>query len=426
MLLAYSIIESHYYLILGAVIITLITFFNLHKFIVRRFTEIDDFFESVKYRDFSRRFVEDLGPKDIRHLHKGFNEVNRVVREINAKKEVQYLYLQKILEMVDIGIIAYNLETGEVLWANDSIKETLDLPSFKNIGFVEKRKPALYEEVFETYHSEAVSVTIPVKSDKLKVLISDTVFEIDQESYKLVVLQNIDETLDQNESEAWKKLLSVMTHEIMNSIAPISSLADTLQQQIKLSSENPSEFEVDMEDMEAGITSIKQRSEGLMKFAKTYRSLNKITHLNLEKVLVTELFQNIHHLMQPSLNDKRIHIDFSQDSADLEIEIDTYLIEQVLINLILNAIDACLEVAEPEIRVVAKKGMGGIVLIRIEDNGTGIPEEISDSIFVPFFTTKKNGSGIGLSLCKQIMMLHKGKIQLNSAQGKGTVVSLTF
>lgn len=426
MLLAYSIIESHYYLILGAVIITLITFFNLHKFIVRRFTEIDDFFESVKYRDFSRRFVEDLGPKDIRHLHKGFNEVNRVVREINAKKEVQYLYLQKILEMVDIGIIAYNLETGGVLWANDSIKETLDLPSFKNIGFVEKRKPALYEEVFETYHSEAVSVTIPVKSDKLKVLISDTVFEIDQESYKLVVLQNIDETLDQNESEAWKKLLSVMTHEIMNSIAPISSLADTLQQQIKLSSENPSEFKIDMEDMEAGITSIKQRSEGLMKFAKTYRSLNKITHLNLEKVLVTELFQNIHHLMQPSLNDKRIHIDFSQDSADLEIEIDTYLIEQVLINLILNAIDACLEVAEPEIRVVAKKGMGGIVLIRIEDNGTGIPEEISDSIFVPFFTTKKNGSGIGLSLCKQIMMLHKGKIQLNSAQGKGTVVSLTF
>lgn len=426
MLLAFSIVKSHYYLILGASLLSLITFFNLHKFIVRRFTEIDDFFESVKYRDFSRRFVEDLGPRDIRHLHKGFNEVNRVVREINAKKEVQYLYLQKILEMVDIGIIAYNLESGEVLWANDSIKDTLDLPSFKNVSFVEKRKPVLFEEVFETYHSEAVSVTIPVKNEKLKVLISDTVFEIEEESYKLVVLQNIDETLDQNESEAWKKLLSVMTHEIMNSIAPISSLADTLQSQIRLSVENPSEFKVDMEDMEAGITSIKKRSEGLMKFAKTYRSLNKITHLSLEKVYVNELFQNINHLMQPSLKDKHVGIEFSQDSPDLEIEIDTYLIEQVLINLILNAIDACADLANPEIKITAKKGLGGSVVIRVADNGTGIPEEISDSIFVPFFTTKKNGSGIGLSLCKQIMMLHKGKIQLNSAEGKGTVVSLTF
>lgn len=387
---------------------------------------MDDFFESVKYRDFSRRFVEELGPRDIRQLHKGFNEVNRVVREINSKKEVQYLYLQKILEMVDIGIIAYNIKDGKVLWANDSIKNTLDLPSFKNISFVEKRKPALFEEVFETYHPEATSVNIPVKNEKLKVLISDTVFEIEEELYKLIVLQNIDETLNQNESEAWKKLLSVMTHEIMNSIAPISSLADTLQHQISVSVENPSEQTLDMEDLEAGISSIKKRSEGLMKFAKTYRSLNKITHLNLEKVYVQELFQNIQHLMQPSLKDKHVQINFIQDLPEMEIEIDSYLIEQVLINLILNAIDACDQSPEPKIVVSAKKDQDLNTYLRVMDNGRGIPTEIRDDIFVPFFTTKKNGSGIGLSLCKQIMMLHKGKIQLNSEVGKGTVVTLVF
>lgn len=387
---------------------------------------MDDFFESVKYRDFSRRFVEELGPKDIRQLHRGFNEVNRVVREINAKKEVQYLYLQKILEMVDIGIIAYNLENGLVLWANDSIKNTLDLPSFKNISFVEKRKPALFEEVFETYHSEATSVNITVKNEKLKVLISDTVFKIDEELYKLIVLQNIDETLNQNESEAWKKLLSVMTHEIMNSIAPISSLADTLQHQIRLSIENSSNHTLDIEDLEAGISSIKKRSEGLMKFAKTYRSLNKITHLNLEKVYVQELFQNIQQLMQPSLQDKHVEIHFLQDLPEMEIEIDSYLIEQVLINLILNAIDACQQAAEPKIIVSAKKDQDLNTYLRVMDNGSGIPTEIMDNIFVPFFTTKKNGSGIGLSLCKQIMMLHKGKIQINSEVERGTVVTLVF
>ena len=424
-LLAYAVYKSQYYLALGAALFCLVTFVNLHKFMVRRFVEMDDFFESVKYRDFSRRFVEELGPRDIRSLHKGFNEVNKVVREINAKKEVQYLYLQKILEMVDVGLIAYNLDTGEVLWANDSIKNTLNLPSFKNISFVSKRKPALFEEVFETYHSEATSATITVKNEKLKVLISDTVFQIENQYYKLIVLHNIDETLNQNESEAWKKLLSVMTHEIMNSIAPISSLADTLQCQIRNSANNPEQYKLDMEDLDAGISSIKSRSEGLMKFAKTYRSLNKITQLNLEKVYVKELFQNIQYLMQPSLGDKHIKIEFQQD-PDLQIEIDSYLIEQVLINLILNAIDACENAVEGRILVSAKKDFEQNTLIRVIDNGSGIPSEITDSIFIPFFTTKKNGSGIGLSLCKQIMMLHKGKIQITSEEGKGTAITLVF
>jgi len=425
-LLAYSITTSYNYLSVFAGILTVFSFLNLHKFLLRRFNEIDDFFEAVKYRDFSRRFVEELGPEDIRQLHRGFNEVNRVVREINVKKEVQYLYLQKILEMVDIGIIAYNLETGVVLWANDSIKTTLDLPSFKNISFVSRRKPKLFEIVFDTYHTEATSVTIPVQNEHLKVLISDTVFRIEEDAYKLIVLQNIDETLNQNESEAWKKLLSVMTHEIMNSIAPISSLADTLQTHIRQAAANPEGNPLELEDLDAGITSIKKRSEGLMKFATTYRSLNKVTQLNKEKILIRELFSTIGHLMQPSLHDKKITINFQLDNQDLEIEMDAYLIEQVLINLILNSIDACKEQEEAHILVSAKKEHGVNSILRVHDNGKGIPEEIRESIFVPFFTTKKNGSGIGLSLCKQIMLLHKGRIQLHSEENKGTAVSLIF
>ncbi|MBZ9731135.1 HAMP domain-containing histidine kinase [Salegentibacter sp. JZCK2] len=424
--MAYAITNSFYYLAIGAGILSLLSFLNLHKFLQRRFREIDDFFESVKYRDFSRRFVEELGPHDIRQLHKGFNEVNRVVREINARKEVQYLYLQKILEMVDIGIIAYNLDTGQVLWANDTIKNTLDMPSFKNVSFVARRKPALYADVFDSYHPKAGSVSITVNNETLKVLISDTLFHIEEETYKLIVLQNIDETLDKNESEAWKKLLSVMTHEIMNSIAPISSLADTINNQVELSIKQPETFPLEKEDLQAGIISIKKRSEGLMKFAKTYRSLSKVTQLNLEKIYVNELFENIHHLMLPLLKDKHININFKEQVTGLQVEIDSYLIEQVLINLILNATDACKDLAEPKITITAGKAINGSIHIVVADNGVGIPPEILETIFVPFYTTKKNGSGIGLSLCKQIMLLHKGKINVQSKEGIGTAVSIVF
>ena len=131
---------------------------------------MDDFFEAVKYRDFSRWFPEDRGPKDIRFLYKGFNEINRTIKEINSQNEAQYVYLQKILEMVDIGIIAYNLETGDVLWSNDSFSQILDFPSFKNIRFVENRKPELYVTIFETYHREPNSISVALQNESIKIL----------------------------------------------------------------------------------------------------------------------------------------------------------------------------------------------------------------------------------------------------------------
>ncbi|MFL0353099.1 PAS domain-containing sensor histidine kinase [Xanthomarina sp. GH4-25] len=406
--------------------IILYLLFDLYAFVKRRFAAIGDFFEAVKYRDFSRWFPEDRGPKDIRFLYTGFNEINRTIKEINSKNEAQYVYLQKILEMVDIGIIAFNIETGNVLWSNDSFRETLDVPAFKNIRFVESRQPELYNTIFETYHREPNSITIAVQNEKIKILISDTVFQVDNDAFKLIVVQNIDDTLNKNESEAWKKLLSVMTHEIMNSIAPISSLADTLQRNLQLTLEKPDDYKLELEDLNSGIKTIKNRSEGLLKFAKTYRSLSKVTHLNLQRVKIVELFDSIQLLMEPSIKSKNIEVEFNVSSKKLELDIDAHLIEQVMINLILNAIDACKEQPNPSIKIIAEKMPNRDVAIKVYDNGSGIPQDIMENIFVPFFTSKSTGSGIGLSLCKQIMLLHKGKILVNSKEGEGSVFSLVF
>jgi signal transduction histidine kinase len=411
---------------LGAILL-LFAIINLSVFVKRRFVVMDDFFMAVKYRDFSRWFPEDRGPRDIRFLYQGFNEINRTIKEINSKNEAQFVYLQKILEMVDIGIIAYNLDTGDVLWSNDSFSEIIDFPSFKNIRFVENRKPELYNTIFETYHREPQSTTIALQHEELKVLISDTVFQVEDTSFKLIVLQNIDQTLNKNESEAWKKLLSVMTHEIMNSITPISSLAETLAYQLQLTMDLPEDHPLVLEDVHEGVRTIKNRSEGLLKFAKTYRSLSKVTHLNLQRVNVSELFNNIKLLMEPSLNSKGIAISFEPQSKRMALDIDSHLIEQVLINLILNARDALQNKAkEASIQVKALYGSDRNVLIKVYDNGAGIPKSLMENIFIPFFTSKSTGSGIGLSLCKQIMLLHKGKILVQSKENEGTVFTLVF
>ncbi|MCK0109996.1 HAMP domain-containing histidine kinase [Flavobacteriaceae bacterium S0825] len=399
---------------------------NTYIFVKRRFVAMDDFFEAVKYRDFSRWFPEDKGPKDIRFLYTGFNEINRTIKEINSKNQAQYVYLQKILEMVDIGIIAYNLESGDVLWSNDSFGEILDIPSFKNIKFVEKRKPELFNTIFDTYHREPNSISIALQNENIKILISDTVFQVEEDAFKLIVIQDIDNTLNKNESESWKKLLSVMTHEIMNSIAPISSLADTLQKSLQIAIEKPEDSHLELDDLNSGIKTIKNRSEGLLKFAKTYRSLSKVTKLKLQNVKIPELFSNIQLLMAPSIEAKNIDIEFKISSPKLELDIDTHLIEQVLINLLLNAVDACKNHDNPEIKVLATQNSNRNIVIKVYDNGSGIPQDILENIFVPFFTSKTTGSGIGLSLCKQIMLLHKGRIIVKSIEGEGSVFSLIF
>ncbi|WP_241478997.1 sensor histidine kinase [Psychroserpens jangbogonensis] len=385
-----------------------------------------DFFESVEYNDFSQWFNEKSGPEDIRELHEGFNAVNQKIKDINKDKEVQYLYLQKILELIDTGIVAYSINTGDIIWINESFKELLKTPTFKNIQFIKKRSENIFKTVFEAQHINGSTISIETEKNKTKLLISTAHFQMNNEEFKLIVLQNIENTLNQNQSEAWNKLLHIMTHEIMNSIAPISSLAETLQAEIKLNIEDSEKYPLDTNDLYLSINSIQKRSEGLMSFSKSYRGLNKITTINANKIYVRELFDGINNLLKPSLKSKGIDLQFIIDNQNLQINMDAALIEQVLINLIMNSVDACIETNQPKIMVSAKTSNEGYAIIKVTDNGKGIPDEIVDKIFIPFFSSKKKGSGIGLSLCQQIMFLHNGKIQVNSIENSGTVIRLVF
>jgi|SRR6185312_9130309 len=399
-------------------------FGDFYRFFRKTQDELDQFVESVHYRDFSRHFDVNRAPDELKTMRKGFNDINSTFKVISRERETQFLYLQKILELVETGILSYETETGNVVWMNDSLKRILGIPYLKTMQSLEKRDAYLFREINQLQPGVGKIVSISRDNGIVKVLASATAFQTDNKMFKLAAFQNVNEALDETEARAWQKLLSVMTHEIMNSVAPISSLADTMLDRLQKATELMKEQPSAIEDLELGIETIRRRSEGLLKFAETYRNLNKIVAPTLKKVLLRDLFENLHQLMLPTLEQKNVQLEIILQNPELSYEMDATLIEQVLINLLVNAIEAVKEKPHPRIQLSAFNANNNKINIKVADNGCGIPSSLMDRIFIPFFSTRKNGSGIGLSLSQQILLLHKGSIQVQSVENEGSVFTL--
>ena len=224
--LAFQHLHGFFYTMLALIVVQLAELYNFHQKI---YLELDQFSEAIRYRDFSRHYNTKGSTVGLEELRIGFNSINTTFKTISREKETQYQYLQKILELVGTGILSYEAETGNVLWMNETLKTMLRLPYLKNISALQKRNMHLYQEIISLKNSSSAIVTLQSAPTAIKVLLSATGFQTEGRRYKLLALQNVNEALDETESRAWQKLLSVMTHEIMNSIAPISSLADTLK-----------------------------------------------------------------------------------------------------------------------------------------------------------------------------------------------------
>ena len=401
-------------------------FYDIFRSQRKVYTELEQFTEAIEYRDFSRNFDVKRAPVELQPLRKAFNQLSDSFKLASKEKETQYQYLQQIIEIVDTGIISFELSKGDIVWMNESVKNMLNLPQLKNINALEKRNKFLLDEIKTIPLGGNKLITITLDKNQYKVLLNVTAFQINQQQFKLLTFQNISEALDETETDAWSRLLRVMTHEIMNSIAPISSLASTLNtlvdESVKSNETQPSYIE----DLKIGINTIGKRSDSLLKFADTYRNLNKITSLNLQKIYVRDLFESQNNLMAPTLLERNIDLQIILKDPSIQVEADTSLLEQVLINLLVNAIEAVKNTDSPKIILSAELDTHKKCIIKVIDNGSGIQKELLDKIFVPFFSTKKNGSGIGLNLCKQIMMLHRGKIQAQTTENTGTAFVLQF
>ena len=248
----------------------------------------------------------------------------------------------------------------------------------------------------------------------------------------LVSVKNIQNELEEKEMEAWQKLISVLTHEIMNSIAPISSLSTTistilteLKSKTLAGHDDPDSLEA-FEDVDMALSTISKRTEGLMHFVNTYRHLTKIPQPSYTIFGIHQLFKEIKILLSDETTEMGVNCQISIDPETLELSADERLIQQVLINLLKNAIYATQGRQNAQIWMKAYINKRGRVVIEVIDNGQGILPEVLDKVFIPFFTTKTTGSGIGLSLSKQIMRMHGGNISVTSTPEQETKFTLTF
>src|ERR1700744_330638 len=317
--------RSWYLYLAVTVPLTVYEVIDLIRFQKKQQDEVSQFVESIHYRDFSRHFDVRKAPNELKPLRKGFNEINSTFKLISKERETQYHYLQKILELVDTGIMSYELETGETGLINEAFKKLIGVPYLKTIYSLEKRDEGLYKEVIALKPGDSKIITMTRNQQLVKILVTASVMRSDDKMYKLIAFQNVSEALDETESKAWQKLLNVMTHEIMNSVAPISSLADTLKNRLQSPDIAGSALGPELEDLELGIDTIKRRSEGLLKFTESYRNLNKITKLDLTKIPVRDLFENLNSLMRPTLEKKNIELEIILRDPMLFIEADLNL-----------------------------------------------------------------------------------------------------
>jgi Signal transduction histidine kinase regulating C4-dicarboxylate transport system len=406
-------------------VITLVLLCHILLYIFKIFRDVEDFSEAARYRDFSRRYNESKGRKN--NFYREFNIINNVFNELSREKEVQQHYLTRMLELVDTGILSYDIESKGVLWMNNSFKNMFNIPYLENVNWIEKRNKSLYDELINIPLGESRIVAINNGNQTIKTLTNTSLFQTEGKTYKLIAFHNVSSTLEEVEAGAWKGLLDVMTHEIMNSIAPVSSLADTLRNRMEaIKQEIGNDIPADFDDIQFAMETIHRRSEGLLRFADTYRSLSKTIIPEMHPINLHELLLSIYRLMYPSLKQKGILLEVKTDNPSVDIPLDRNLMEQVVINFITNATNAVKEKPNPNIILFSGITTDGVPYLTVADNGCGIPPENRDKIFIPFFSTKKNGSGIGLSLSREIVKLHNATLQVQSKESEGAAFTILF
>ena len=370
------------------------------------------FLEAINYSDFSQSFTDRKLGRSFSELSDAFTQVVEKFQQARAEKEKSYRYLHSIVQYIHTGLISFDQE-GNVDFINRTAKKMLQLNHLKSIDSLEKKIPSLYNLMNRIRHGDKVLHEFQVGRETKQASISGFEFKVGEKNLKLISIQDVQNLLEDKELEAWQKLIRVLTHEIMNSLTPISSLSSTTRELMKgISAKNESQNQI-LEDISGALDTIHLRSLGLIDFVKAYRSMTLIPKPSFAILPVRDLFERVHNILAVRIQKSSIAFTMRVDPDTLEISADTTLMEQVLINLILNSIHVLEEVEDPWIRLESYLEENGRVVLQVSDNGSGIPRNNWSKIFVPFYSTK-HSSGIGLSFCRQVMKLHNGQIKLVS------------
>lgn len=371
---------------------------------------LEDFFAAVNYEDFTRRFVEDDVDAE---LKEAFNRVIERFRDARAERDIQAGYLETVVKHVPVPFIAARAD-GSLSLVNNPARRLTGMPALSHLDELAALDPDLPRQMKDLRSGSRQLLQSRLQGVPAELRVSVSEIRLESGVERLYSIENLSGELTARESSAWRNLIRVLTHEIMNTLTPVTSLAQTTSGMLDSAAVN--------DDIREAVETIARRSEGLTKFVVRYRELLRLPQPDITQVVVKEALQGVATLLGAELRDVTVSVDVVPES--LEVAADRALLDQVLVNIVKNALDAVREPGNGRIELRGRLRLGKTV-ISVRDNGPGIDAETLTQVFVPFFTTKRDGSGIGLSLCRQIMTAHGGEIAVVS-DGDGTIVSLVF
>jgi len=359
-----------------------------------------------------------------------YNEFNRIIdnfQKVKLEKEMEQHYFQYSIKHVDTGLVSFE-EDGKVELYNEAARKLLKLEYVRNISAFDRVKAGLSSQMMALKPGKQITIKLVREHEILFLSLRAAEFKLQDKPIKLISLQNIKNELDEKEMDSWQKLIRVLTHEIINSVSPITLLSSTLVKMFEKDGVTRRVEELDenqIGDALSGLQAINKRSRGLSRFVESYKSLTRAPEPVIGEIEVKRLFESISVLMKRGSISNIPEIEIKVSPVDLMINADEKMIEQVLINLLKNAIEAGQNQKDFRIRLCASEDIGN-TLVEVSDNGPGIAPEVLENIFVPFYTTKKDGSGIGLSLSRQIIRKLGGKMEVISKEGEGATFMITL
>ncbi|HAF28339.1 MAG TPA: hypothetical protein DCG75_04750 [Bacteroidales bacterium] len=396
----------------------------LLNFISKEHRKLSHFLVSIDQGDFATPFSKNFEDLD---FNEAFEQLSDVIISLRDEAEINYQYLQTVVNQINTAIICVN-DSDKIVLSNSSSNKLFRKNVLRDIKSLRISNDDLPLILKNLKMNEKKLIKFNLGGELFNYSVQLAEFKLKKEFFRLFSFQNVQSELEQNELESWQKLTRVMSHEIMNSAIPISNLSGLVYKKL-FDQDDTFLMNIDDEqklDIKEGLHTIETRSRGLVSFVEATRNFTKMPKPELEEINIKTLIKRILSLLKPKIVEAGINVSVKIEPEELKFTIDKSLIEQAFINLVINAIDALQKTENPTLIINVSRNVENHIIIIFEDNGKGISEEDLENIFIPFFTTKREGSGIGLSLVKQIMYLHKGNITVKSTLGQGSRFTLSF
>jgi nitrogen fixation/metabolism regulation signal transduction histidine kinase len=413
-------------LLSSIVLLLLVT--ELWRFVSRTNREVARFLDAVRFADYSQRFdFEDAG-SGFADLGRTFTEIMEQLKSRRSGLESSLRHQRALVEHIPVPLLTVHADDSLTL-QNNAARRLFGAAHVTRVGDLRQFGAGFGRAVDEAIPGDRELVRFSVEGVEYHLTLATTEVIIEGERERLISLQDIQSELDATQAEAWQDLVRVLTHEIMNSITPVTSLARTASDLVDdvVSETGPdSPIAEELADVQHAVATVARRSDSLMQFIDSYRQITRLAPPEKKRVALAELFETIIRLSAAEWQDEHVSLSTEVDPSGLYVYADRDLLEPVLLNLLRNAWQATQGGDDPAIRLVGRLNRRGNTVIEIIDNGPGVPEEIANKIFVPFFTTREGGSGVGLALARQVMIAHGGFIRLGHGQDAGATFSLTF